>query len=662
MADTKGLSYNSKPDAEGIVKFGEAQAKFWAPQTTRDTEAWELFDNSYAMDIATQKEQQTEDAPEIRPQRSGFIGIATDRDVAILTQPVQFIFDSDGNTSDKEHVDELLEPWINRAVQLAQVEGLVDEQAIHDLRLFGRGWRCVELLPRLWAEDEYGELVEAYARVAKQMARASDSGLMAKLRVRMGDMEEEMEEFRAENFPIRVRYADARATWPQISKERRLPQVVEIYDTTVAEVVADYGEKALPVTPGDYYNDHTALKLYVYNNWKWSAVAIGTGQEGGGARLAREPYEHGLRRSPCVLMETRALNTSAEGIRWKSSARDFAATVKAQDQYWSDAMNLMRRNTTLGLYANLPADATEEEVKSMGDLKIRLGPSNDVFPYGIEPKLKPAPVLHPQYLETARQWIDYNQQYTMNPDLSGVMRSGQAAVGFIASLQAQQRAFLGPYTKIITQGAREEAQLVLMQVVQLSREFPDAPDKVTVVGARGSKGKLAVGPSDVRGWIQLVRAVAPDFLPVSENALLDLAQKAASLGVFHPEFWMETYMHVQDPQAKLRRGRVWQIQQAVFEQNVLPRAVELTKALSTQMPQENAAALAELIVGLPPAAQEVILQQRGLASAGGVPPGTQPNTPGAAVQAGANEARTGVMPAPYQTEATGFMPTPLEMV
>lgn len=537
---------------------------------------------------------------------------------------------------------------MNRAWDQSQADGLVWEGMITDLRIFGRGWSIVELLPRLWADDDYKRMVADYLELLDRLSAAElGSSRMHDLKQAAAETLNDLEDYTATNFPIRWRYCDARGTWPLLSHERHLPEVVEVYEATAAEIAADYGLESVPGNVDQL--DTTKIKLYLYSNWYWTAVAVSAsakgwfGREHVNSRLAREPWKHGLKRSPYVLMEAFRLNTASEGIAWKSAGRDYKDMIETYDEMLSEARNIIRRNAEMGLMAQ---QTVEQEISSevKQQIELNLGPGIDsLLPYGIEVAPKPVPLLHPELLDILGRVEDFIQQIALNPNIAGVMKSGQSAAGYIAARQATIKSSLGEYEKAVTKAAEDVGQLLFSYVPIFNREFPDSPDKIYVVSK--DAGPVAVRPKDVKGWGVLIQARVPSFLPIDQNMLMNLMAKAQDIPGLDPYFILAQYGNIENPDQRISQWKRWKIEEALLTQREIPQALALAQALEAQMPQASAAELAQEIAALPPAAQEVVLQQRGLGAQPSPGPGTQPGSPGALRQGMSNEARAGIPPA-----------------
>ena len=118
---------------------------------------------------------------------------------------------------------------------------------------------------------------------------------------------------------------------------------------------------------------------------------------------------------------------------------------------------------------------------------------------------------------------------------------------------------------------------------------------------------------------------------MSENQQMQLAQGAMNLNL-PPDFIMERYLNIENPDQLTQRWYRWQVRLALMQQ-VIAKTQAYAGELAQQLPAATQAGLAERISNLPPEAMAALAQNK-------VPE---------ALQAAANVRRTGVMPSGIQT-------------
>lgn len=621
--------YNTEPTPKYVHDFVRRMEQTWDEQKKHDDLAFELYSKEHPIDVA-EPESDAKKTP-IRTLKTGLPGRIVDQDAAILSQPPGFRVNPppsrQGRNKLERHASGVLEPWLTSAFEQSQFEEVWLQQ-VRDLRLFGRGWSNVFVLPRLWAQNDYTELVDS-------LSAALESGDEDRIDL----AREAIEDYKRENFPIRWQHADARSTWHQVSTERRLPEVVEVKEIPAAEVAADYGPDVLPkdVDP----DSDNKVRLFVYTNWYWTAAVVEHSKE-----LAHK-WKHDLGMNPYILLESTP-QPSGRRVRWKSALYDHADIFEALDEILSDLRHNHRRNTLMGHVFSLDPDVYSQggnpDTAATPQQILDYEPGSDLVLWNKSGSvsLMPAPIINPQSMQLLEFTDNFAQSVALNPVEFGRMMSNVSAVGYTTALQAAQRR-LDPISRGIVKACRDWAKLVFLNVKRLSAEFPDTPDKVYVIQAGGQA--IGVSPSDVEGWHGLVQPRLSQFLQINENAMMALAHGAFQLGI-PPDFIYEHYLNIENPEDLLDRAERWKIREALLEDKIMQAKV-LAGQLSQQFPQEQAADLAARISNLPVAVQMGI-RASGVTGGGPLeppgqpprPPGTRPGSPGAERQALSNVRRT----------------------
>ena len=644
------MAFDTDPAPEYIHKFAERMESVWGAQKKCDDEAYELYRKKSLLEIAEPKDDAGR--VEVRPLRTGLPGRIIDQDVAILAQPPTFRVNPPVSKKRQhileEHASGKLEPWLNAAFDESQSEQVWLQQ-VRDLRLYGRGWSNVFVLPRLWAGSDYRELADALI-----------SALQSGDEDRIAFARETIEEYKRNNFPIRWQYADARSTWHQVSTERRLPEVIEIREQSAADIAADFGPDILPHKV-DEQSDAT-LRVFVYTNWLYTATAVEHSE-----KLAHY-WKHDLGMNPYILLETPP-QPRGNNIRWKSALYDHADVFNTEDEILSDLRHNHRRNTLAGHLFKLNPDvrmSNTPDTSAVPGEVLDYEPGGDIVLWRDEDAgLMPAPIINPQSMQLLEFVNNFTNSIALNPVEYGRLLSGVSAVGFTTALQAAQRR-LDPIARAIERATREWAKLMFRNVQRLSKEFPDAPDVVYVFRAGGEA--LGVSPADVDGQEALVQPRLSNLLPINDNLMMALAKAASQLNV-PPDFILEHYLNIEDPGNVLARWEKWKIREALLADKI-EKARALATELSQQFPQAETTDLAARIANLPVAVQMGLAAAGALPTPGGAPgaaipgvpegmgggppgmasgvPGTAPGSPGAMSQAMSNVRRTGTPQAPSE--------------
>jgi len=653
------MSYNSEPDSEYVAAFAERQKKRWGTQQKFDTAAYKLYAKKNPLDVAEAKSQAGKN--KIRHLRTGFAGMQIDRDTSTLSPLCTFTFaPPDSSIENERHASYLLEPWVAAAYEQSQIEPVTD-QCRKDLRLYGRFWMSVFPLPGLWADDDMDKMV---AELCACMENGSDEKKVKALR-------REIEEYKHEVFPIRTQHCDAATTWPLLSVERRVPEVVQIRKLTVEEAVADFGEEELPEDFANA-NAESEIELYIYANWYWTCSVLA--KPSGGLFRSRwnrdsktetnmvRKWKHNFGANPFILAEANLAPRNDEGVRWKSALFDYQDLIEAMDEALSDWRHNNRQNTLKGLLWKISRESrqiTDPEQLQHLEQVFKYEPGEDI-PMHIDEGVEelPSAQINTQVVQLT-QWLDEkNMMLTLDPTQRGKLLSGQSQVAYTTGLQVA-RQILRPYAAAIVEADKQWVDRAFRCVGRLSEEYPDAPDKVYVV--HGKMGKIGVGPVDVTGWARLAQPKFTSNIEMNENAMMDL-MVAAEKAHIPPQIALERWGNFDNPLEILDLMDKWQIRQALLG-DLIQRAKEIAVVLAGKVPAQDLATLAQNVASLPPAAQMMLAQQGVIpGSPGAMPgggPGTVPGSPGAMMQGMGNERRAGVPQAPSETAASAMVPGPV---
>lgn len=590
------MSYNKNVDADYIKKFAKRQEEEWGPQRKDDLRVFNLLTGKDELDVAEPVSQAGKVV--VRPLRTGRPGVASDRNAAILSQPpTNRVNPLDPNDQEsKKHADSVLEPFLDQDWRLSQIGNVYFSQT-KDLGDYSRGWSNKFPLPRLWASNEYVSMTEEMVTLNDKRADAEGEDAK-KIDAERKALQKRIDDFLAENYPLRWRALPARFVWPEWSDERYLPEVVELRKMKCGRIAAEYGD-ILP----ERYESHgsTELDVYVYHNYYCTKTVIcGNGGEDE-LYVARE-WEHELGMNPCVLMETNII-LDEPGKRWKPPLLDHADMLEAENELLSDIRHNHRRNTLAGPKITIdPLTRGIDEPKTAASLgrAIEYKVGEPLFLLkGEEEALQSVPVVNPQSVQLLEFVAAYNSEIVLNPVEAGRMLSGQAAVGFATALQAAQTR-LDPYAIAINDGVRMLDKLTFRCVECLDRLFNGL--KISVTANRGMfKGQtIKVGAKEVEGWENQVQPRLSIMLPINRNANMDLAVTAQNL-TLPPDFILEDYLNIEDASGKIQGWIQWQIMQALI-QNLTIATQERAGEIAQQPGGTDIQTLAQNIANMPPEA------------------------------------------------------------
>ncbi len=656
------MPYDEKPDAEYVQKFAKRMLPGrWSAQDTLDEKVYKMVRRQTELDGAIGSNAQGREV-RLRALRTGITETMLSHDTATLAPEPTISFanpESDYNLQQK--IDYVLEPWCAGVSRQAQVEE-VHLQAIRDLRWFGRSWRAILPLPRLWTDKKYTGYVKELSKLTDSIA-SSKSGGNNGLNEQRREVKAKIAEFKRRNFPIIERYYGARLVWPQLSVERRLPEAVIVRRMTLADIKSDYGDDALPGPDRAYSDEHSTEErdVYIYFNHYCQVTVVGSDSDPKQAHY----FEHGMEKNPLILMETYILSDDPSGIRWLPPYEPLGDLVEALDEIMTDLRLNHRENTRTPLVFSADPEVrqqTNPEMMGTPEKMIKYQPGGIIGKYTNEDlEIAPVPIIQPQSLELMSSIKDQLQLQALNPAEYGQLKGEQSAVGIATTLQNLNRR-LDPYAATIEKAELERVDSMFECVKVLNKDFPDDPDKVYVVTEK--HGRIGVGPKDVEGMAELAKVRIPDLLPINKNQALDLHIGAVQNGYFDPEFSMENFMGIENAGKVIKGWKAWQVQVALME-DLITRVKQYAGMLSAAVPQASIPEIAQQLTTMPPAAlaplasRGLVPGMEGMQPAGplGGPmpmppppmdpmaaagmPGTVPGSPGALMQGASNVRRAG---------------------
>ena len=592
--------YDTKPDAEYVTNFAKRMERQWGPQATHDKQFQDLYLRIEPIDLKA-----VESGVKVKPLRMGLLGMAVDRDTASLIGAIFLKVAArgkkDGSIANKDaerHANQLLEPWHMGVMRASQIGEVLTPQ-VRDLVLLDRGWSNFFPLPDMWAGNDFKKMVEEYAALAQKNSQLVEAGdneeELKKVRKEMERVEENISGYKASNFPLRWRYSNPMSTWPQLSEERWLPEVVEIRKMKQGQAVAEFGEDNLPVSMRDVESD-TDIVIYDYCNWVWTATVIPDTDD---PKVVRE-FEHDLGMNPYILMEANVLPNNDKGIRWKSRAYDFKDVLEALNESLSEMRHLSRRQPTSPLIANLDKARVLGDARAAGDvnkMEIRPDDSNIInLLIGETLTEGPESALSEATLKQIDLLYGFGLNIFLNPAMRGEMKSGTAAVAFSAAKNAA-REILSPYERAIERGLLHEMKLAGRSVVRLNKEYPDFPDEVVVVDE--GHGAIAAGPKDVEGQEAYYMPRLRPLNPLTEQQQMDLLMAAQKTGLYGDADLLTKYGGIENAGEWLARRDISRVDNALMD---LVIQVSLQRGGVMMNEGESRGDMSERIAAMPQAA------------------------------------------------------------
>ena len=507
-------------------------------------------------DIIRQKhiiDAQADPKLQVRPVGTGYGKLVTAQNRSYLSAAPFIAYTAPRDTL-KAYAEELeaatQEIWNLSGTWLAWL------RAIRDVVDVGRGWLLIHHLPKLWKGPEW------------EQGDLSDK-----------EFTDRLTDLKLSNFPIIGQKIDVRDCWPTFTLKRELDQVVEIREMTARQLDEAYHsrfglEKDTEKVKVIVYADKTHMRTVIA---KHGGVA-GFGFMSVPAQDAIEPWEHGMKMNPYVLMEAPPLSENDEGIVWEGSVAALRHLIPEMDGALTD----MRHNTRKAARAQRVFELDLEQrrqdspdAKSSADL-ITITPDGDiVLNLGEKINLLGAAQTNPDitgFMAIARS---FTQENAIRPSLLGLSENAsESGVEFNTKSQIAQNDF-GPAIDFLSEAAKSVARHFIASLISFSETFKDIgleDEKIPLsfVNSKGISQRTDLSAKDLKGWDKRLQAKIAAQIPINQNQMIVTARLASDHvnGVMSDATALELYTPIANPQEELRQRDLDKIKAALVEQRV----------------------------------------------------------------------------------------------
>jgi hypothetical protein len=364
---------------------------------------------------------------------------------------------------------------------------------------------------------------------------------------------EEIEDYYGSNFPVAWRHWNAKDVYCTWNERAQPSEVIYCRKMYAHDIMDRWGEGSLPSRNKPFRGDEE-LEVLDYVNGKYLAVVIPDKKD----PKVPHQWEHGMGCVPVTFVDAGKLPENDHGWMWAGAAFHIREMVHALDDTLTDMRTLIRESPTSPPVVYLNVEQRQQLEGWPLNLQVKQGETINLL---TDERIERAPV--PQVNIDAYQVFDRLRSLA---EMVGVRRdaligtgpSGQSAVHLNEANQIA-KAELKRAHQGLQRGATQFARNLFKSVIALSKEYADAPDKVTVRPANPKlKSKeIAVGPEDVKGWSEMVDASIDLNLPVNENANALNFQLTTEANALSIPSARERYLGIENPLEEDEKRHEW---------------------------------------------------------------------------------------------------------
>ena len=487
---------NPKKDPNYVKETGDSLKLDFAGQNNLDLRMSKMYMGHQPMEVNPAKDG-------VRRIDTGLAAVTVDQDVSVLDGEWKVNILARGGQDAERHASDTLEPFASGALKIMQKRRSVQYPVVLDLDIYGRAFTLGPVpAPQFWGTPHYLKLVDEYA----------ESG--------DGDA---LERFRRKNFPITWKHFPAPSVYPVFGDDGDLSEIFVYRKMKRREIIDRWGEEYIEDKKGT-----TDIDVIEYAN-KYCLACVIPGKKDSKAPLY---WEHRVGedyggRVPYAFFEGKRAPENEYGIIWRGALFSLEETIQAIDETVTDIRSSIREDIERPTVIRV-----NPEIRSTMDgwpqtIQLKKGETTNILPGEEFPEVPGRQIRVDAYQLIDRLKLITDQVGVRRDPLVGGGPSGESAVRLNVANQAA-KAELKQEKNGLERGAIQCVELIFESVVALSKQFPDAPDKVYVRAGDKEHGsrEIAITPANVESWEPMIDVTIPQNLAVDN---VGLAQNASIL-------------------------------------------------------------------------------------------------------------------------------------
>jgi hypothetical protein len=475
-----------------IADLAESLKSEYGGQDRLNRRARAMYMSRHPMEVNPPKKEKG-----VRRIDLGLAGVTVDQDVSVLNGDWKITVLARGGQDAEKHASDVLEPFAAGALKVMQRTRSIAYPVSLDLDLYGYAFTFGPVpAPQFWGDAKFKELAKKY-----EEAEGEEETKKA---------ESEIEAYKRKKFPILWRHYSAPSVFPVFGDDGDLSEIVAIRKMKAREIKNRWGYT--PQSNGRDVDGSTDIEVVEYANKEKVAVQVPGKDE------PVHEWEHHMDRVPWAFFEGKRAPENDYGVIWRGALFHLEESLQAMDETVTDIRTSLRDQVSNKLFAKLNAPMREQ--LEGWDKQLDFSKNMNLLIDEEVGQVETAQIRNDAYHLIDRLKSITDQVGVRRDPLVGAGPAGESAVRLNVGNQAA-KSELKPETTGLERGATQCVELLFESVKALSKQFPNAPDKVTVRTAdtEHKSREIAVTPKQVEDWFDMADVTIPNNLPIDAAGL-----------------------------------------------------------------------------------------------------------------------------------------------